>query len=305
METIEYSVIIPTHGRDELLAKAVLSAASQECVREIIVVDDLHSTKTEQLVADLSSEIDVPVRYRPKRSDTRNGPSASRNYGAGLSTAPWLAFLDDDDEWLPGYLRNVTVAIQAQAGARGCVSWGWISDGLGNRYPGYSAELSGHTRRSRMKNPGVTGSNFVIERATFQNIGEYDPDLTFGEDLDLLLRCLDVDVKFAVAKTRAYVYNDHGAGHLSSRTKRRYDALAAYRSKREVEDGRPFSFGDLRLYHWQRFSAARGDWRPRHLRLAALLAQVIVGFPRPLLDNVLVRLTRQGAVVGDNSLDVV
>ena len=118
------AVIIPTVGRASLEA-AVASVASQEPHPDrIIVVDD-------------SSDGLPPRRLESFRTVTvvrgaRKGPAAARNVGLEyVRAARWIAFLDDDDLWLPSKLRK-----QLELGARSpnsiisCASL--VIDGAGN-----------------------------------------------------------------------------------------------------------------------------------------------------------------------------
>src|SRR6185312_10805391 len=53
-------------------------------------------------------------RLRVITNETSLGPGPSRNSGVAAAKAPWIAFLDDDDEWLPEKLgRQLVVAEQA------------------------------------------------------------------------------------------------------------------------------------------------------------------------------------------------
>ena len=100
------SIIIPTYKNRGKLRYAVDSVLSQEDVQiEVIVVDDNvpHSderTNTERLMSTYSC--DHRVRYI-KHSENKNG-AAARNTGINESRGDYIAFLDDDDLFLPGKL---------------------------------------------------------------------------------------------------------------------------------------------------------------------------------------------------------
>jgi glycosyltransferase involved in cell wall biosynthesis len=97
------SVVIPTHNRAELLRRALDSVYAQEGLGrqfelEVIVVDDASTDHTAEVVRRYES-----VRY--VRVGTNRGAAAARNAGIATSTGTHLAFLDDDDVWLPHRLR--------------------------------------------------------------------------------------------------------------------------------------------------------------------------------------------------------
>lgn len=93
------SVIIPTYNRAHLLGRAIESAFAQ--IRdsdEIIVIDDGSKDHTESVVREYRGSI----RY----IKTANvGAGAARNRGIREAKGDLVAFLDSDDEWMPGKLE--------------------------------------------------------------------------------------------------------------------------------------------------------------------------------------------------------
>lgn len=100
---MDVSVVIATHDRHESCTRAVVSALVQQPpVREVIVCDDGSSDATsERFTAWASTE--PRLRYL-RRAESAGGPGPARNLGIEAAQGRWLAFLDDDDEWLPGKL---------------------------------------------------------------------------------------------------------------------------------------------------------------------------------------------------------
>ena len=93
-----------------LLHRTLRSVRAQEDVDlEVLVVDDGSADDTgpsSRRWATRASAFSVtPAR----------GVSAARNTGIAAATAPWLAFVDDDDLWAPGKLRAQLDALAADA----------------------------------------------------------------------------------------------------------------------------------------------------------------------------------------------
>jgi GT2 family glycosyltransferase len=98
----EVSVVIPTFGRPALLQRAVKSVLCQTMADfEIIVVIDGEDPQTVEL---LESVEDPRLRFVVRT--TQKGAGFSRDRGAQESLGKWVAFLDDDDEWLPEKLEK-------------------------------------------------------------------------------------------------------------------------------------------------------------------------------------------------------
>ena len=103
------SAVIPSTGRPELV-RALRSARNQVTdhdVEIILVMDKPHQSVA--LSDEVRSLCDV-IAW----TGGQKGGAAARNLGIQLATADWIAFLDDDDEWLPAKVEaQMTAALRA------------------------------------------------------------------------------------------------------------------------------------------------------------------------------------------------
>ncbi len=104
------SVIIPTHGRPELLTRSIASARAAGSDVEIIVVDDASTDTTAEVCRKLAD-----IKY--VRVERNQGVAGARNIGLLTSTSKYIAFLDDDDLRLPGSLDVQVEALEANPAA--------------------------------------------------------------------------------------------------------------------------------------------------------------------------------------------
>jgi glycosyltransferase involved in cell wall biosynthesis len=104
------SVVIPTRNRPELVLRAVRSALGQTYKNiEIVVVVDGPDPRTVEILA----QCDEPSLRIVELAQSLGGAEA-RNEGARAAKGEWIAFLDDDDEWLPTKIeRQVHAAVQS------------------------------------------------------------------------------------------------------------------------------------------------------------------------------------------------
>jgi len=90
-------VVIPTHNRPQLVQRAVHSALAQEYADlEVVVVVDGPDNVTEKALAGVSDK-----RLRDIVLPQPVGAARARNLGVTAAWGDWIAFLDDDGEWLP------------------------------------------------------------------------------------------------------------------------------------------------------------------------------------------------------------
>ena len=96
------SVVIPTLGRPRQLLRALTSVFNQthQLIEVIVVVDRPDDDTNAVLRAIDDPRLHVIVSPRPL-----NGASA-RNLGVDRAKGEWIAFLDDDDEWLPNKIER-------------------------------------------------------------------------------------------------------------------------------------------------------------------------------------------------------
>ena len=113
----DVAIIIPTLRRPESLERAVRSALAQTGVsdrlREIVVVDNDPQASSRDTTARLAAEASTPIVWRHAPSP---GVATARNEGLAATTAPLIAFLDDDEAASPGWLAAL-ISAQALTGA--------------------------------------------------------------------------------------------------------------------------------------------------------------------------------------------
>lgn len=98
-----FSVIVTTHFRPQLLARALASLKAQTFRDfEVVVVSDEPSEATHATAGRLLDERDVYIRRRGVP-----GPGISRNAGLRAAAGEFVLFLDDDDSFEPELLSRL------------------------------------------------------------------------------------------------------------------------------------------------------------------------------------------------------
>lgn len=179
------TVVIPTYRRPHLVGRAVRSVLAQDGVDfEVIVVDDEPSTPCERAVR----EIDDP-RVAYLAHPVNRGLSAARNTGIEAAAAPYVAFLDDDDEYLPGRLRLQLDALESappEVGVASCYEEVVSADG--SRTTVRAFDLDGDVLATLLTDDIIHAQMLMVRRSCFDRIGLFDVSLPHHEDFDMSLR---------------------------------------------------------------------------------------------------------------------
>lgn len=183
--TPQVSVVIPTHNRPELLQRAVNSVRAQTFQDfEIIVIDDGTRIRAEDVVRSFS---DSRIRYL--KNETGLGAPASRNRGIREAQTELIAFLDDDDEWLP---EKLTVQLGPFIGTDESVGFSVTGAFTENeKTRGVNVVEEGindfsNTALTRFK--GFLTSTLIVKRSVFDTVGFFDETLPSHQEAELLVR---------------------------------------------------------------------------------------------------------------------
>lgn len=180
------TVVVPTHARPELMAEAVRSVLAQdyEGPLEILVVFDACEPELPDVVPGPGRQLRAVVNHRVR------GLAGARNTGILAATHDYVAFLDDDDTWLPGKLSAQMPIFRDHPDVRLVATAMQVDDGtrLVDRLVPH--DVVSHAELVRERFGGLHSSSFVFRRdALVREIGMIDEDLPRGyaEDTDVLL----------------------------------------------------------------------------------------------------------------------
>lgn len=217
------SVVIPTFRRVEMLPGAIRSALMQgNDIREVIVVDD----NRDQMLSDQVRRVidgigDTRLMYL--RNEGVVGGSASRNVGIRQARAPFLAFLDDDDHWLPGKIAGQLALMTPGIVGIDCgyiekdEAWGLMLEIVGDGQRKTQAQLlAGYCPTST--------SLVMLRREVALSAGLFDERIASFEDYDFWVRCAAYG-DFATLAEPKCVYVQHSGYRLSVAVEARLKGL--------------------------------------------------------------------------------
>lgn len=221
------SAVIPTHRRPELVVRAVRSACAQT-VRElevIVVMDGADESTSRALSAIADPRVRVVVCQQPV------GNAEARNVGVASGRGEWVAFLDDDDVWLPAKLERQLEAAGRSAWRRPIVSCRllarseWRDLAWPRRLPEPGEPIAEYLfcRRSLFSGEGVMPTSTLFVRRELVADVPFRKGLLKHVDPDWLLRAVagaGVGIQFAagaeplavwhIEERRSRISNDVG-----------------------------------------------------------------------------------------------
>lgn len=184
-ETAPVAAIVPLFNGRQFICEAIDTILAQELrPREIIVVDDGSTDGGGSL---LSGYPGVRVIQQPNR-----GEAAARNRGVQDSKQPMLAFLDQDDLWLPRKLAMQVRVLEADPSID--IAFGQHRLIVEDELRWFRQDLLGKVLTAEL--PG----SLVIRRTVFERIGPYREDMRRGSDIDWICRVQDAGIKLQLVE---------------------------------------------------------------------------------------------------------
>lgn len=215
------SVIVPTCNRPALLREALASirALEGETYAFEILVGDNGSAPETQAAAEEFGALHIKVE--------RTGAGAARNAGLMAATGDYLAFLDDDDAWLPGHLRDQLSLLDARPELEAVIGQVIYADydlnSLSSEPHPTEMPQSADDLLRRMLSGYFPQIGTLVARASLREaIGPFDETLLGGQDLDWMLR---------IARRRTLAFAPVPCVQFRGRPYGTYDALQLRRIK--------------------------------------------------------------------------
>ncbi len=180
------SVIIPTYNRASMLPRAIESVLEQDYPSsEIIIVDDCSEDDTEAVVRQYRDPRIVYLRL-PQNC----GVAAARNEGLKRAKGELIAFLDSDDEFLPGKLSRQAKIFESVTPQPHLVITNYWMKGETRELVVPQAKASGFVQSGEKFPADVFDGppSWMLTRECVRQNGFFDEKLRTLEDLDYFAR---------------------------------------------------------------------------------------------------------------------
>ncbi|MEB3181433.1 MAG: glycosyltransferase family 2 protein [Nostocaceae cyanobacterium] len=275
------TVVIPTYRRAQLVKRAAESALAQTLAEiEVIVVIDGPDEEVRSTLATIED-----ARLKVIELPTNQGSRAARNAGIAAANAEWIAFLDDDDEWLPQKLQ-----LQWMAAKKSQFKYPIISSHIiahmpqgesvwPRRIPQPSEQVSEYlfVRNTLFQGEGLIHTSTILTAKELLQQVPFDINLQRHDDWDWLLRATTtpgVGIEF-VPQVLSVWYIGEARPSLSKSSNWRF-SLEWIQSKRHLVTPRAYSSFIL-----AEVSARAASARDGQAFFILLLEAIRFGKPQP------------------------
>jgi len=234
------SVVIPVYNAEAFIAETIESALNQTISEhEVIVVNDGSTDDSEKEILRFAGRIVYISREN-------RGVSASRNEGALIAKGEYIAFLDQDDLFMPEKLERMSSFLDSNPGYAMAYSLGGRIDATGNPLPiKKMPEYSGDIFPKLYMHCYIAPSMVLCRKRFFVDAGMFQERFSSeGEDYDLFLRISSLApvgiIREDLVKYRVHLDN----------TSKSKEQLAPFRMEEVLEQFTPHLLKNYRLGWW-------------------------------------------------------
>jgi len=261
------------------MSRAVASVLAQsEQDLELIVIDDASEDGTGAYLAAVARQ---DSRVRVVRNATPQGGAGARNEGIAVSSGKWIAFLDDDDEWMSTKLQDQLRKLDSEPHAVAC-SCSYIESSSSGSSRIMHVPQSVTLRQLLTRNCLGGASMCVCSHAVLKDIGGFDRKFASGQDFDLWVR-LRQKGNVVTCNEPLAVHRAHDGPRITSNMRAQYLGARHFQFKHRNLMDTP-----LRR-HWISFTCfmmSRQTSRAFRYRVRYLLLSLLNSSPRLSLGYV-------------------
>lgn len=206
---MKVSVVIPVYNAEKFLAKAIESCLALPETAEVILVDDGSKDNSVSIAESyVNNDARVKLVFHPNKQN--RGTGASRNLGIVSSTSEYVAFLDNDDFYLPGRFSKAKELFEKYPEIDG------VHEAIGT-YPYDAESLETHMKRMKSgknnhaqlelttmdiaiepaelfeallleKNGWFHVDGITLKKTVFEKTGLHDEEFIWSEDTEFFYR---------------------------------------------------------------------------------------------------------------------
>ena len=219
------TAVVTTYHREPYIVQQALSSIAEQTypIKQIILIDDNEDGN------ELSSKIrEVCAQYRNPvyiKQNGNQGACTARNLGICHAEGEFVAFLDDDDQWMPEKIEKQIKVFEENDSSVGLVFCSGIvldeKTGIQSDY--YNCGLKKDITFADMIVRDYVGStsNPLIRKTCFDVVGGFWTDQPARQDYEMWLR---ISTKFRLLgiDEKLFIYSIHSGDQITKDDKKSY-----------------------------------------------------------------------------------
>lgn len=185
-----FSVIVPTHNREEQLAECLRALAAQSYPRdrfEVVVADDGSRRAPRDVIDAAAATLNITLIVRP----AAGGPAAARNAAVATASGEFLAFTDDDcapaADWLLRFEGRLAQTPTRLVGGRTVNA---LTSNVCSEASQMLIDIIYAYFNTGHRPVFFASNNFAMAADAYRSIGGFAPSFRFAEDREFCDRWL-------------------------------------------------------------------------------------------------------------------
>jgi len=241
------SVIITCYNGEKFIREAIESVINQTYQNwELIIIDDGSTDSSKEIV----DRYRTGQRIKYVQHDTNKGIAKTKNTGIRLARGNYLAFLDQDDVWLPNKLKSQVNFFKNQQEDVGMICTGMVFTDEKLKPQRIFKGFRDDDQKGLVKNiylqPTNSASVMMVKKRCFSQLGFFDETLYGWEDFEMWMRIASqYKIKYireAIVKKRMHTESAQRLPKVQKEAKKVFNQavqlhpfLEAYRAEKEAK----------------------------------------------------------------------
>lgn len=204
-----FSIVTPSYNRPDFLGR-LLDSICRQTIQDfdVFVIDD--ASQDRDAYAYVINHFSQYISLRYFRNEVNRGAQYSRNRGVAESSGELIAFVDDDDEWMPRKLEQQAALFSAASAQLGLVyTWADAVNEESIVTHSYRAFHHGNVLAALLDACFIPSPTVIVRRAVIEKLGGFDESLPSCQDWDMWIRIADAGFHIDVVKDILALHHKH------------------------------------------------------------------------------------------------
>jgi len=211
--------VITSYKRDKETVGRALKSVLQQIYSpiEVFIIDDNRGEGSEEYSKALSELSDLSDKVQVIKTERGHGAQRARNTGIEHANGKYVAFLDDDDEWLPEKLETQVPILEGDPEVGLCYSRGYlINEAFDPPRVTEFKSVKNASYEDLLRDDGIgSTTQAVIPKVVFERVGKFDESFPARQDYEMWIR---ISKSYKTAGSDKCLYKYHkskGTGQVS------------------------------------------------------------------------------------------